>query len=148
MIIKRLMAASAVLSLAMMLSACGGYVADRWPHWAGGLPPDAPPRPGAPGYDDFIAHGEPAAPNAPAPAAGANAGPATGGVTSTVAQPNAVASAPQTKTPAKGRNGNVQMGRLQTAPASAKAEPEAAASAEPVETPTADDPSVVKGGLY
>ena len=60
MIIKRLLAASAVLSLAMMLSACGGYVADRWPHWAGGLPPDVPPRPGAPGYDDFIAHGEPA----------------------------------------------------------------------------------------
>jgi hypothetical protein len=146
MIIKRLLAASAVLSLAMMLSACGGYVADRWPHWAGGLPPDVPPRPGAPGYDDFIAHGEPAAPNAPA--AGANAAPAVNGATGTVAAPNAAASAPQAKTPAKGRNGNVQMGRLQSAPASAKAEPEAAASAEPVETPTADDPSVVKGGLY
>jgi hypothetical protein len=146
MTVKRLLAVSTVLSLAMMLSACGGYVADRWPHWAGGLPPDAPPRPGAPGYDDFIAHGEPPAQNAPA--ADADAGPATSGATGTVAPPNAAASAPQAKPPAKGRNANVQIGRLQPAPARAKAESEAAASAEPVETPAADDPSVVKGGLY
>jgi hypothetical protein len=154
---RRLGAASVLLCLAAMLGACSpfaGYVADHVPHWAGGLPPDAPPRPGAPGYDDFIAHGEPPAPNAPA--AGADAVPATGAVGSTGAMPNTAASAPQTKTPAKapgktaakGRNGNVQIGRLQTAPPRPQAEPEAAASADPVEPPTADDPSVVKGGLY
>src|SRR5579885_1326898 len=64
MIRKRsLAAAAAVLWLAPMLGSCGGFVADHWPHWAGGLPPDAPPRPGAPGYEEFIAHGE--APPAP-----------------------------------------------------------------------------------
>jgi hypothetical protein len=153
MIIKRLLAASAVLTLAVMLSACGGYVADHVPHWAGGLPADAPPRPGAPGYDDFIAHGQPPAQNAPA--AGADAVSTTGAVGGTAAAPNTAASAAQAKPPvsapktaAKGRNGNVQIGRLQTAPPSPKAEPEAAASADPVEPPAADDPSVVKGGLY
>jgi len=154
---RRLGAASVLLWLAAMLGACSpfaGYVADHVPHWAGGLPPDAPPRPGAPGYDEFIAHGQPQPPSAPAPASDASAGAATGGTTGTVAPPNAAASAPQAKTPqtktppAKGRNSNVQLGRLQTVPASPKAESEAAAPAEPVETPTADDPSVVKGGLY
>jgi hypothetical protein len=152
MMIRRLLAASTVLTLAMMLSACGGYVADHVPHWAGGLPADAPPRPGAPGYDDFIAHGQPPAQSAPT--AGADAVPTTGAVGATASAPNTAASAPQqaktppAKTAAKGRNGNVQIGRLQTAPSSPKAEPEAAASADPVEPPTGDDPSVVKGGLY
>ena len=145
---RRLGAASVVLCLAAMLSACGGYVADHVPHWAGGLPPDAPPRPGAPGYDDFIAHGEPQPQNAPAPASDASAAPAPAGTTA--AAPNAGAAqakAAQTKTPpAKGRNSNVQVGRLQSAPG--RAESEAAAPVEPVETPGADDPSVVKGGLY
>jgi hypothetical protein len=148
---RRLGAASVLLCLAAMLGACSpfaGYVADHVPHWAGGLPPDAPPRPGAPGYDDFIAHGQAQPPSAPAPAADASAAPATGTTASTVAAPNA-ASAPQAKTPpAKGRNGKVQIGRLQARPASTREETEAAAPAEPVETPTADDPSVVKGGLY
>jgi hypothetical protein len=147
-IMRRLGAASVVLCLAAMLGACtpfAGYVADHVPHWAGGLPPDAPPRPGAPGYDDFVAHGQPQPQSAPAPASDASAGPATG----TVAAPGAAANAPQAKVPpSKGRNSNVQIGRLQTAPASTRAEPETAAPAEPVETPTADDPSVVKGGLY
>jgi hypothetical protein len=150
-------AASVLLCLAATLGACSpfaGYVADHVPHWAGGLPPDAPPRPGAPGYDDFIAHGQPQPPNAPTPASDAGASPTAGATTGTVAAPNAAASAPPVKTPqaktppAKRRNGNVQIGRLQNAPASAKADPEAVAPAEPVETPTADDPSVVKGGLY
>ena len=68
-----------------------------------------------------------------APAPAADAGPATSGP---VAAPNAAtANAPQAKTPpAKGRNGNVQIGRLQTAQPRPKAEPEAAASADPVET--------------
>ena len=33
-----------------------GLVADHYPHWAGGEPRGIPPRPGAPGYDDFISH--------------------------------------------------------------------------------------------
>jgi hypothetical protein len=47
-----------VLGLALNLAGCGGFVADHWPHWAGGLPADAPPRPGTPGYADFVAHGQ------------------------------------------------------------------------------------------
>jgi hypothetical protein len=153
-IMRRPGAASVLLCLAAMLGACSpfaGYVADHVPHWAGGLPPDAPPRPGAPGYDDFIAHGQPQPATAPAPATDASAGPASGATTAgSVAAPNAAASAPQAKTPpAKGHTGKVQIGRLQTKPpASAGEETEAAAPAEPVATPTADDPSVVKGGLY
>ena len=55
---KRLFTAAIVLGLGLGLTSCGGYVADHWPHWAGGLPADAPPRPGTPGYSEFIAHGQ------------------------------------------------------------------------------------------
>jgi hypothetical protein len=66
MIIKRLRSAAALVCFGGLLGSCGGatesgvsgYVADHWPHWAGGMPADAPPRPGAPGYDEFIAHGQ------------------------------------------------------------------------------------------
>jgi hypothetical protein len=57
--IKRFVAPTIVLCLGLVLGSCGtfsGYVADHWPHWAGGMPDDVPPRPGAPGYDEFIAH--------------------------------------------------------------------------------------------
>jgi len=37
---------------------CGTFVADHWPHWAGGLPDGVPARQGAPGYAEFIAHGQ------------------------------------------------------------------------------------------
>jgi hypothetical protein len=143
MIVRRLLAASIVLSLSIMLSACGGYVADRWPHWAGGLPPDVPPRPGAPGYEQFIAHGEPAQ-SAAAPAAGAATTDATTGATSSAS--TAPASAPQAKT----QNGKVKVGHVQSAPprAATQAASEAPAPAEPVESPPAEDTSVVKGGLY
>jgi hypothetical protein len=43
----------------LFLGSCAsfsGYVSDRWPTWAGGMPKDVPPRPGAPGYDEFLAH--------------------------------------------------------------------------------------------
>jgi hypothetical protein len=30
-----------------------GTIADTIPEWAGGLPPDAPPRPATPGYEKF-----------------------------------------------------------------------------------------------
>ncbi len=56
---RRLFAPTAACCLALLLASCGtfsGFVSDHWPHWAGGMPDDVPPRPGAPGYDEFIAH--------------------------------------------------------------------------------------------
>ena len=51
----------AVALLACGLGACGtinGYLAsgmgDYIPRWLGGLPPDAPPRPGIAKYDEFM----------------------------------------------------------------------------------------------
>src|SRR5579863_1101181 len=58
---KRLLAATFVLCLGLGLGSCtsvSGFVSDHWPHWAGGMPADVPPRPGAPGYDEFIAHSQ------------------------------------------------------------------------------------------
>lgn len=57
--IKRFLAIMAVLGLGLLLASCSSFsatVADHWPRWAGGLPDDVPPRPGAPGYEEFIAH--------------------------------------------------------------------------------------------
>ena len=71
---KRFLAPAIVVCLGLGLGSCasfGGFLADHWPHWAGGLPADAPPRPGAPGYDEFIAH-QAAGKNAAAPAAAAD----------------------------------------------------------------------------
>jgi hypothetical protein len=85
MMVKRLSVALMGLGLGLALGSCGpvsGFTADHWPHWAGGLPGGVPPRPGTPGYDDYVAHRqadtEPAkpatsttasVPAAPAPAA-------------------------------------------------------------------------------
>jgi hypothetical protein len=55
---RRLIAAATLLGFGLNLASCGSFVADHWPHWAGGLPADAPPRPGSPGYAEFIAHGQ------------------------------------------------------------------------------------------
>ena len=58
---RRFLAPTLALCLGLGLGSCSGFsgfVADRWPHWAGGLPADAPPRPGAPGYDEFVAHAQ------------------------------------------------------------------------------------------
>jgi hypothetical protein len=57
--IKRFLTPIVVLGLGLLLGSCGtvsGVVADHWPHWAGGMPDDVPPRAGAPGYEEFIAH--------------------------------------------------------------------------------------------
>jgi hypothetical protein len=55
----------AVALLASALSGCGTIneklaagVGDYVPQWAGGLPADAPPRPGTPKYDAFMAERE------------------------------------------------------------------------------------------
>jgi hypothetical protein len=65
----------------LMLSSCastGHFIADTLPPWAGGLPPDAPPRQGTPGYRDYLRgiSGEDTA-AAPATTAPATAVPAT-----------------------------------------------------------------------
>jgi hypothetical protein len=80
---KRILAPAVVLCLGLGLGSCTsapGFIADHWPHWAGGLPADAPPRPGAPGYDEFIAHQsakkDAAAPPAAAGKTGTSAAPA------------------------------------------------------------------------
>jgi hypothetical protein len=57
--IKRFLPITAVLGLGLLLASCGSFsaaVSDHWPRWAGGMPDDVPPRPGAPGYEEFIAH--------------------------------------------------------------------------------------------
>jgi hypothetical protein len=85
MMVKRFSVALIGLGLGLLLGSCGpvaGFTSDHWPHWAGGLPAGVPPRPGTPGYDDYVAHRQaeidPAkaaasartnAPAAPAPAA-------------------------------------------------------------------------------
>ena len=49
-----------VLAAGLSLSGCGALntglssmIADNWPTWAGGLPKDAPPRPGDPAYEAY-----------------------------------------------------------------------------------------------
>jgi hypothetical protein len=83
MMVKRLSVALMGLGLGLSLGSCGpvaGFTADHWPHWAGGLPAGTPPRPGTPGYDDYVAHRqaetEPAKPAAANPVANAPAAPA------------------------------------------------------------------------
>ena len=44
----------AVLAIAgLLLASCGGVVTDAIPHWAGGLPKNAPPRPGSAEYEVY-----------------------------------------------------------------------------------------------
>jgi hypothetical protein len=61
---KSLLRISTLIALALIacsLSGCGTInanlaagVSDTLPHWAGGLPPDVPPRPGTAKYDEFM----------------------------------------------------------------------------------------------
>jgi hypothetical protein len=58
---RRLAVVLAVAFLSCGLSACGTIneklaagVSDTIPQWAGGLPADAPPRPGTAKYDEFM----------------------------------------------------------------------------------------------
>jgi hypothetical protein len=75
---KRLSAATITVFACLALASCtsfSSFVSDKWPTWAGGMPKDVPPRPGEPGYEEFVAHrqaGEgpaPAIATAPAPVA-------------------------------------------------------------------------------
>src|ERR1700752_4153123 len=80
MMVKRLSVALIGLGLALLLGSCGsvaGFPADHWPHWAGGLPAGTPPRPGTPGYADYVAHRQ-AETEPPKPAASAGGRAPTG----------------------------------------------------------------------
>lgn len=52
-----------IIAAALLLSGCGAInstlsatVADSIPHWAGGLPPDVPPRQSDPEYAGYLAN--------------------------------------------------------------------------------------------
>jgi len=122
MIVKRFIAAAILLGLGLHLGSCGGfsgYVADHWPHWAGGMPDDVPPRPGAPGYDQFIAHGQTDPAAAKSTATGSTA------ATPTASGEKAVAGAPK-----------------------ASVQPASAAQVAPGADRPSHDSSVINGGLY
>ena len=120
--LKRFVAAAMLFGSALTLSACGGTVADMWPHWAGGEPAGLPPRPGQPGYEEFIAHGQPSQ-NAAAAPAGAQQAP--GGTTAAIAEQKSTAQPPGRAVPRADEN----------------------SEAEPAEHPVSDT-GVVRGGLY
>jgi hypothetical protein len=119
---KRFITAATLLGFGLSLASCGSFVADHWPHWAGGMPADVPPRPGAPGYEEFIAHGQPQPDAKPEPKQ----------------EPAATAAA-------------VQSGAQQAPVAPASATPAPPAAPVRAAAPGGDtlqDSSVVKGGLY
>ena len=80
-------------------------VSDHWPTWAGGMPNDVPPRPGAPGYDEFLAHQQRQDAAAASPPAGAKTQP-----TSVVASPNKVSGRPPPANQPAENSGAVQGG--------------------------------------
>jgi hypothetical protein len=126
MILRRSVAVAFACIAGLALGSCASFsdsVADHWPHFAGGEPDDLPPRPGAPGYNQFIAHGQPAQ-GTPSPAAGTQ--PADAGATAAIKRTPDAAQVPNAFT-----------------------EPPPAADAKPAAPRApADDPSAVQGGLY
>jgi hypothetical protein len=115
----------AVILLALALASCSsfsGYVSDHWPTWAGGMPKDVPPRPGQPGYDEFIAHGQ-----------GAQGQPPQTNTT------NSTANNPPTVTPVAA-----------TTPVGAAPAPAAATNLPtlPPGNPQTNNPAATRGGLY
>jgi len=141
---RRLVAASAIaVCSCLALASCAGtanedgfsaYVADHWPHWAGGMPADVPPRPGTPGYQQFIAHGQADQDQLPPPAGAMNS--AAAPVFQTA--PAASGRPPPAKPAAPAAAAAVQPIPAAPAPVAAQAAP----------PPDADDASVVRGGLY
>lgn len=132
MMIGRFIAAALFLGGASLLGACSPFsssVADMWPHWAGGEPAGLPPRPGEPGYDQFIAHGQP---NQNAPAAPGAAQPAAAGSAATIAEQKSAA--PEQKPPAFAEPQGQERSATEPSP-------------DPAEQP-AGNSGVVRGGLY
>ena len=109
----------------LWLGACtpfAGVASDAWPTWAGGMPKDVPPRPGAPGYEEFMAHqshqdvAPNAAPNtAAAPGATAAVAP-TGAAPGTTAVAVPVASTPGTTAAVRRRPATTRRHRRLRAP--------------------------------
>jgi len=136
---KRRFVLTAVLGACLALGGCSsfaGAVSDAWPTWAGGMPKDVPPRPGAPGYEEFIAHQQrqDAAANAAAPGAAVPAAAPGTVVTS------APAGAPAT--PAAVPPPVAQRPVVVPPAGSANTQPLPPAYARP------DDRSTTQGGLY
>jgi hypothetical protein len=132
MIAKQGFGAVIALCLASALGACSpfsGYVADSWPHWAGGEPTGLPPRSGSPGYAEYIAHGQPV--QNPEPAGAAAALPAV--------------ETTQTVSPAP--IGTVQRRSIFGGPSVASPSPNVQ-SPPPQAAGPSDNTSVVQGGLY
>ena len=145
MILKRYIAVAILFGLGPALGSCGGassggftsYVADHWPRWAGGMPDDVPPRPGAPGYDEFISHD-----GADQDATRSVAGPGT--------------RAPEFVATGTSATGKKAAGKPIVQPASAQQVLPAQVSppqvrppqVPPPEAQPSEDSSVVKGGLY
>jgi hypothetical protein len=127
---RRRLAAAAVLGTCLALGGCSsvaGVVSDSVPTWAGGMPKDVPPRPGAPGYEEFIAHQQ----RQDAAAGAAPAGtPAQAGATTA---PGTTGTTPGTAAVAPAAN-----------PATSRAAPQ---QFPPAYAPP-DDRATTRGGLY
>jgi hypothetical protein len=131
---KQRVGTAIVLCFGLAIGACSpfsGYMADNWPHWAGGEPAGLPPRPGSPGYAEYIAHGQPTQ-NSEA-AGGTASSPAAVETTQTVSQ-----------TPA----GTVQKTSIFGGPQVAAPAPRPNVQSPPLAAGTSEDASVVRGGLY
>lgn len=126
--LKRLVAAALLFGCVLTLGACSNTVADMWPHWAGGEPAGLPPRPGQPGYEEFIAHGQPNQ-NPAAPPAAAQQAP--GGATAAIAEQKSAA-------------------QPQKPPAYAEPRPQENSELEPADADDhpRNDTGAVRGGLY
>jgi len=129
---RRLFTLTAALCVCLTLGACtsfSGFVSDTWPTWAGGMPKDVPPRPGAPGYEEFIARQQQ---HDAAPDAAAMPG----------AAPGTTAAAVPVTAPAPGTTAAVPPPAVGPPAGSANRQPLPPAYARP------DDRSATQGGLY
>ncbi|MGH6673776.1 MAG: hypothetical protein ACRECV_17650 [Xanthobacteraceae bacterium] len=93
MMVKRLVAVAFAFGVGLTVGSCSSFsdfVSNSWPHFAGGEPNGLPPRPGDPGYNKFIAHGQPQQGDQ---ASAANQ-PAAAGETAAVASPKPGTAAP------------------------------------------------------
>jgi hypothetical protein len=133
---RRRFAPAVLVCACLTLGGCSsfaGAVSDHWPTWAGGMPPDVPPRPGAPGYAEFISHQ-----GANDPATAASVANQPGGA------PAAAAGATGAVTAAPVASGPVVAPTVATIPAAAMPP---AVQAQPAMR-TTDTPAAVQGGLY
>jgi hypothetical protein len=152
MIVKRHIAVAILLSLGPVLGSCSGFagsVADNWPHWAGGMPADVPPRPGAPGYNEFIAHGQ----GGPDPTNSITSGPSGASDTTTAGgvpvKFQQIPAQTATNEPAQTKDAAQ---KKRTASVTKKPVPNTQAATVPAAAPgdnqSSPDPSVGSGGLY